>query len=53
MKRSRLKPLQPKPWVLYALLAISAFSLPVLAEPDKSEKAAALRSEARNHELGS
>ena len=53
MKRSRLKPLQPKPWVLYALLAISAFSKPVLAEPAKSEKAAALRSEARNHELGS
>jgi hypothetical protein len=52
VKRSRLKKLQNKPWALYALLAVSAFSKPVIAEPAKSEKAASLRVEARNHEHG-
>lgn len=52
MKRSRLNNLRTQPWALYALLAVSAFSKPVMAEPTKSEKAATLRSEARNHEHG-
>ncbi len=52
VKRSRLKKLQNKSWALYALLAVSAFSKPVIAEPAKSEKAASLRVEARNHEHG-
>lgn len=53
MRHSRLKNLQPKPWALYALLAVSTFSRPVMAEPAASEKAALLRIEARNHEHGS
>lgn len=52
MKRSRLINFQPKPWVLYALLAIGTFSQPVLAEESKAETAKALRIEARNHEHG-
>ncbi|EKE16927.1 MAG: hypothetical protein ACD_10C00716G0003, partial [uncultured bacterium] len=52
MNRSRLKQFQPKPWALYALLAISAFSKPVLAELSTGETAANLRSEARDYEYG-
>lgn len=52
MKRSRLKKFAPRPWVLFALLAVSTFGKPVMAEPAKSERAATLRSEARNFELG-
>ena len=54
MKRSRLKKTLAKPWALYVLLAISGFSKPALAgsEPEQSEKAAALRNEARNYEHG-
>lgn len=56
MKRLRLIRLivqSPKPWALYALLAATSFPLPALGDVTKSEKAALLRNEARDLEIGS
>src|SRR6185369_5587292 len=53
MKRSGLNQWRYcKPWALCVLLVFSAFNRPVFADPTKSERAASLRSEARNHEHG-
>lgn len=53
MKRSRLRNWRYlKPWALYILFALCAVSRPAFATPEESERAASLRSEARNHEHG-
>lgn len=53
MKRSKLKQWHHrKPWALCVFLVLSAVGRPALADLTKSEQAASLRSEARNHEYG-
>ncbi|WP_265941667.1 transglycosylase SLT domain-containing protein [Dechloromonas sp. A34] len=53
MKRSRLNHWhRRKPWALCVLLVLSVLGRPALADATKSERAASLRSEARNHEHG-
>lgn len=41
-----------KPWALCVVIILSTFDRPALADPTNSERAASLRSEARNHEHG-
>lgn len=54
MKRSGPKDWStPKPWALYALIAFCTIGRPAIADVEKSERAASLRSEARNYEHGS
>lgn len=52
MKRSRFKQQWPSPWAFYAFIVISTFTKAALAEPTKTEKAVALRTEARSYEHG-
>lgn len=53
MKRLRLDQSHHlKPWALSSLLVLCTLACPVIAEPAKSEHAASLRSEAKNHEHG-
>lgn len=52
MKRTRFDQYLPRPWVLCALLAVTTFSKLAIADPLKSERAVALRVEARSYEHG-
>ena len=52
MKRARFDQYLPRPWVLCALLAVTTFSKLAIADPLKSERAVALRVEARSYEHG-
>ena len=52
MKHARFDQYLPGPWVLCSLLVVICSSKPAMADPLKSERAAALRIEARNYEHG-
>ncbi len=52
MLRSRFNSVLPGPWALMAALATASVSTPLLADQGNSEKAAALRIEARSLEHG-
>ena len=52
MKHARFDQKLPRPWLLCVLLAAAPLSGPAMADPVKSDRAAALRIEARKYEHG-